>query len=249
MPNWLDTAIAGAESFATVVVAWFGILQIKRERAQQTRLERAAVARISGIAYLLRRQLLGWVGRPEPPGLELANWITRSKEQPEGINPELNLATQRAMDMLALVGDAPDRVGRGVRQTYVTLLEGIRRLLVSVEPTWNSDDFERVAAARDDAEADFREVARILHDDVIDRQLLNEQATLARLREDDTSDSTVLTPDSASVEQEKSTQGRESSRVLGVTGIIEPVRAETSWWEFMKRWPSRGKVPERERLD
>src|SRR5262245_18394919 len=106
MPNWLDTAIAVAESFATVVVAWVRILLIRRERAQQARLERSAVVRISGIAYLLRRQILAWVGSAKPEEMFFDRWIENfrivSGDDPvDGVNRELTLAVQRAVEMLA----------------------------------------------------------------------------------------------------------------------------------------------------
>lgn len=189
MPSAWEVGSAVIEAAATVVVAGFAAIQLRREWARQRQLERAAAARISALGFKLRRQVLAWVGGSDD---DFDEWISDAKNNGTFL-AELQRAEGYATAMMDLIGDAPKSVGFGVRSTYVHLLEGIRRVqwyARQVAP-FSSERIWEIVDTRGHAEDDFRDVARILKEQVIEMLLLNEEASLARLRADDTFDANI----------------------------------------------------------
>jgi hypothetical protein len=230
----VETFVAGAASVTTVVVGVFAGIQLHREHAAGTRRERAAVARLSGIAYLLRQQILEWIGSDDYRGDHFERWI-RDNQKGERLNRELNLAVQHAMDMLALIGDSPNRVADGVRRAYVHLLEGSRRVRWYADQHRSVADLYEIPEIRRQARADFRTTAQLLADKVIEPRLLEEEASLAHLRQSDTAEASISEFSREIVEREE----RESA---AQRAVIAP--ASTSWWDMSRNW-LREKLPSR----
>lgn len=230
----VDTFVAGAASVTTAVVGVFAGVQLYREHAAGKRRERAAVARLSGIAYLLRQQIIEWIGSEDQRGDRFERWI---RDNPNGdrLNRELNLAAQRTMDMLALVGDSPQRVADGVRRAYVHLLAGSRRVRWYADQHRSVADLYEVPEIRRHAQADFRTVAKLLEDNVIEARLLDEEASLARLRPSDAVEASITQFSRDIVDlEERETAARQAAIAS----------APTSWLDITRHW-LREKLPSR----
>ena len=234
----VDTFVAGAESVTIVVLGVFAGVQLYRERAAGKRRERASVARLSGIAYLLRQQITEWIGSEDYRGDHFERWI-RDNQRGDRLNRELNLAVQHAMDMLALIGDSPNRVADGVRRAYVHLLEGNRRVRWYADQHRSVADLYEVPEIRRHAQADFRAAAQLLEDNVIEARLLDEEASLIHRRRSDNLEASISEFSRDIVEREE----RETAAPRAAIAS-----APVSWLNVTRNW-LRERIPSRTTRD
>src|SRR5262245_41233972 len=216
----------GAESVTTVVLGVFAGVQLYREHAAGRRRERAAATRLSGIAYLLRQQINEWIGSEDYRGDHFERWI-RDNQKGDRLNRELNAAVQHAMDMLALVGESPNRVADGVRRAYVHLLEGNSRVRWYADQQRSVADLYEVPEIRRHAQADFRAAAHLLEDNVIEARLLEEEASLRRLRQSDALEASMTQFSRDIVEIEERENAAQQA-------AIAP--ASMTWWGITRNW-------------
>jgi hypothetical protein len=90
--------------------------------------------------------------------------------------------------MMNLLDDAPADIASRVREVFVFLVEGTRRLSeFAAMPEPNEHDIYEWTDLRDHAYSDFRECLKLLEDGtIVERVLLNEEALLSRLRKSQT---------------------------------------------------------------
>jgi hypothetical protein len=183
--TWWEQIGAVGSATATVAVAMFAIAMIFRERNRTGLREKAAVAQISAIGYLVRRQILDWIGNEPDSHDHLESWM-RGSRRTQNYSLEVRSARSRLRQMMSLIGEAPADVSERVRRAYVLYLEGVRRL-----DDYASQSRPRGTAILDwmqiraDAHADLRDCIRTLEDGVIEIRLLNAETMVRRQREDE----------------------------------------------------------------
>ena len=121
--NW--TAVSAViQTLAVAALAWFGAVQLWRERQQKQVRREAAETQISTTAYLLRRQLLSWlvVNR-------LSAWLL-DKSNRDNLNRGFNEAEARLMELVRLSGDASSDVADRLHKAFMLFGEATGRLNV-----------------------------------------------------------------------------------------------------------------------
>lgn len=155
---------------ATVVVGGFVWVQLRRDREATIVRQLGAASRASASAFLLRRRLLGWIGRSED---DFERWI-RDSQNSHVLAAEQQLAIEEARKALAEVGELSQLAAQGLRNAFILLLEGLHRL---DEYTAQSRplgaemfDWQRKQL---DARTDFLECVQSLEGAAIDSRLLD----------------------------------------------------------------------------
>lgn len=124
-PTWWDVWGNRASAWSTFAVALFAAAQLWRDwRARRGR-ERAAKARISAIAYALRRRIRVWLGSDLPSEHALEVW---ARSPQANLEIELDDGERRLLDIMALLSDAPKDVAKSARAAFVLYVEASRRL-------------------------------------------------------------------------------------------------------------------------
>lgn len=126
-PHTWEIASAVISAAATLALAFFGGVQIWRERRARIAREVGAAARISATGYLLRQRIRSWNNNHPGSVTDLNEWI-RWREAGRDLEFELGAATASANEMMSLVGDARAPLATSVRRLFVTVVETTQRL-------------------------------------------------------------------------------------------------------------------------
>jgi hypothetical protein len=177
---------------ATVAVAWFAWVELRRQKRESETRQAGIDARASAEAFLLRRELLRILGREGTRNLTEGGkvWTTHELDENTGADGvEMRLreisgaghpkgalepTLDRVRNLLALAANASPTVGRNIRDASVHLLEGARRLeeyLTTVQP--DGAEFMDWIQLRTDGIQDLRAGTAILEAGVIEAELLN----------------------------------------------------------------------------
>lgn len=186
-PTWWEILSTVGSAAATIAVAIFAALQLVRDRRIKLARERAALIRISGAGYLLRQRLSRWMAYDHRSADGLANWVGQAKRQ-HSYESEVAGALAECREMMNLLDDAPLAVAKDVRELFVYLVEGTRRLSeFAAMPEPDHVEIFVWVDLRDHAYDDFRECLQLLEaGTIVERVLLNEELLLSRLRSSQT---------------------------------------------------------------
>lgn len=146
--NWIGVA-------ATVAVAWTAIQSLRRERKRDTERQAAADARISIIAYALRRQLQSWWPDGTWPGED----VRRHAKAGHLTRHQFPDAEDRVEELASLAAEASPGVADAIREAAVRFYRGTR----FINETANADfetSSERDAAGQPEREGLPRDVNR-----------------------------------------------------------------------------------------
>lgn len=116
---WTEVIIAAA----TAAVAWTAIQSLRRERKRDRERRQAADARVSAIAYALRRQLQSWWPEGTWPSPDTDQKVMRKAES---LVPHFDVAEERIEDLLALAPNASPEVSKSIREAAVRFYRGTR---------------------------------------------------------------------------------------------------------------------------
>lgn len=176
-----NTAIVTA---ATVAVAAFAWVELRRQNRESESRQKSIDARASADAYQLRRDLNAWIG--SPPDLNIldqwlrANWNVHTKRSDEFERVKVDVR-----GLLGLAAEASPKVAGGIRRCAVHVLEGISRLerhCRQSEPpantaAWLDWNHQRVAGSRD-----LTWAVAVLLSDVIEPELIQHEADAQMIR-------------------------------------------------------------------
>jgi len=206
---------------------------MRRETDRQARIERAARARISSLGYLLRRELLTWIGEAKSQGEDFDEWIRDSKNAGT-LFKATDLAVARGHEMMTLLAEAPDPLAHAVRSMYVHLLEGVRRLrdYSKMGRPFEGTDIFKWVDLRTAAENDLRDCLAQLENHVIEPALLNEELILKRRRDAEGFDATLK----ELVRRELEELDEEDRQKAAVEAPAPPAAGVRSlWWRRLLR--------------
>ena len=165
---------------ATVVVGWFAWVQLRRDREATRVRQLGATSRASASAYLLRRRVMRWIGTEDD---EFDRWL-RDAQNSKTLTEELEAAINEARVALGDVGELSGEAAKGLRNAFVLLLEGIRRLQEhATEHQPQGVELLAWIRKRTDARTDLTECVQLLEGCVIDQQLLDGEHLLRAKRE------------------------------------------------------------------
>lgn len=187
-PLW-ESVLAGGASLAAMVVAYFAYLQIERERLRDARDEcrgherrRAADARVSALAFMLRRQLRSWVGIEPERQKGLEEW-QREARSGDSFALELDRAETRVMEILAVADEASEYVAGSVREAAIYFLAGTNRLNQFVgTPQPTSRKIPDWLQLCKDAERELHQAIHILQAKVIQPDILKVEKSIQSTR-------------------------------------------------------------------
>ncbi|MEK7328138.1 MAG: hypothetical protein AAB217_23085 [Chloroflexota bacterium] len=173
----IATVLSG---IATAVVGWFAWVQLRRDKEATNVRRLGAASRASASAYLLRRRLSRWLGSDDD---NFDRWL-RDAQNRKTLDDDLESAIEEARIALAEVGELPSDDAAGLRNAFVLLLEGIRRLQehAAESPPHGVELFAWIRK-RTDARTDLSECVQLLEGCVIDEQLLDGEHLLRDKRE------------------------------------------------------------------
>ncbi len=114
-PAWL-VASTIVQAVSAAAVAVFALLQILRERAATTARRTAANARASTTGFLLRRQLISWIGE-EPDDQHFESWIVTAQNA-NVLGRHLDTAEGRAIELANLAAETSPRVATALRMAF-----------------------------------------------------------------------------------------------------------------------------------
>jgi hypothetical protein len=168
---------------ATVGVAWIAIVQMVNERARRKEAREAANADVSGRAFMLRRDLLNWLGTdPSKRGATLDDWL-RAGPGPVRLTGVFDAAETASRELLAASLNASKAVSREVRLAHIRFVAGVDRLRkFTGEPRPAPADTWDWIQLRKSAIADLAECVALLETHAIDRELLRNAAALEKQR-------------------------------------------------------------------
>jgi hypothetical protein len=202
-------------------LVFFAAVQLYREHQRNARATRGAIAATSARAFLLRRSLLGWVGRTKSDGDDFERWIYAALHD-RRFHGELSDAINCVRDMLAATADLDDRRANSIRRCLVLLVEGMRRVTrYATEPMPRGIEVFEWVELRTQAEEDIRDAIRILENDVIEPYLLNEEGAQQRLRESTSFDATLGALAQGLLNQERERQDQLEAREEDTTAQVE----------------------------
>lgn len=180
---WWETVSVIAESAATVAVAGFAIVQLRRER-QRERQQRVTIeSRTSTVAFLLRRQLRSWLGMTPERDDGLETWL-REAQNAQTFKKQLDTAEARLVELAQLAAEASPQVATRIRQAYVLFLAGTGRLNeYAATPRPAGAGLLDWTRLRTDAEKDLQGCLAALENGPINAELLHAEVTLDELRD------------------------------------------------------------------
>lgn len=129
----LDPADASAwaavvQALAAVVVGTYVVVQVLGESKARARATAAADARVSGLAFRIRREIAQWVAsHPDQDSHHVEGWL-RTAQNARTFDALLVTAEDRMTEVVSVSGDAAPSVAENVRQAYIHLLSATDRL-------------------------------------------------------------------------------------------------------------------------
>jgi hypothetical protein len=170
------------QAFSAAAVAGFAIAQFFRERAAAAARRTAATSRGSTTAFLLRRQLLSWIGESDDPR-SFDDWIARAKSG-NALGRHLDSAEARAIDLANLAAECSARVATKLQMAFALFAAGTRRLndyATTERPTGDGElDWIQL---KTDAEKDLRACVEALETGPINLELLTADKELDAIRD------------------------------------------------------------------
>lgn len=168
---------------STVAVAIFAGVELWREHQRNQRSSKAAHARASSLAYMLRRRIRTALG-PVPDSEDTVEEWVRSSQNAGRLETEFRSIENDVSEIGAIASETPERVGAAVREATVLCLEGVRRLAeYATTERPDDEDIWTWMQMRRDAANDFRECVKVLEGDVIDPALIRVEFALKAKRE------------------------------------------------------------------
>jgi hypothetical protein len=167
---------------ATVVLAVFAGVQIWREFRRDAESRRMADARLGSIGFLLRRQMLAWIGHAQTSSDVFETWI-RDAQNRNSFTRELDAAERRITEAANLAPAASQQLARAIRDAYALFFAGaecLNQYVASSRPA--NHKLMSWFQLRDDAEKDFRDCVRQLESGVIYPGLLEADEIIAAKR-------------------------------------------------------------------
>lgn len=129
----LSTLVAAV---ATLALALFAGVQLRRESNRDKERRRAAEARISATAYALRRELRAMRAHEDLKNGQMQAW---GKAATRG----LDVTERRLHELMALAADASAAIAQALREAYVTYYAAATRVNYFAETPYPSDAFEK----------------------------------------------------------------------------------------------------------
>jgi hypothetical protein len=182
-PLWEVLSVV-LEAAATVVVAVFAAIQLVKEWRRDRGVRRGADAKISAIAYPLRRQLRQWLGSGSAEdGLE--TWL-RAAQNAHSLAPELDAAEARITEIVRLAAEASRSVANSVRKAYVRFYLATAALNeYASTPRPDGNEFFDWLRLRTDAVRELGEAVAELEGGAIDKSLLADERHILQKRIDE----------------------------------------------------------------
>lgn len=181
-PSGWEIANAIVMTLATVAVAFVAIKEIRDKKAQRKEAREAADADVSGRAFMLRRDLLTWLGEDathEARRDHLDAWL-RQDTGPTRLDGVFKAAEDASTQLLAASLHASKAVAEAVRLAHIRLVAGIGRVKKFSRESrphgWLWIHLQRSAVT------DLTECVALLEAEVIDGQLLADAKALEKQR-------------------------------------------------------------------
>ena len=180
--DWsLSSTIASA--LATVALTFFAGVELWRERQQASREDRAAEAKASAIAFLLRRQLLSWLSPGDANRDDLETWL-RASARSGALHQHFDVAESRFQELLAALAEGASPSAKHARKAFVLFLAGTGRLnRYTSTPRPNGPDLLDWIQLLTDAQKDLKACIDELVAGPVGAAFLNEAGILERQRQ------------------------------------------------------------------
>lgn len=176
MEAWVTAA-------ASLALALFAAVQIRREINAGKQRRRAVESQISGTAFLLRRQLRSWLEIEPHRDRSVTEWLDQVRQN-QSFQAELDTAESRMEELARLAPEVGGRISEQVSTAYVFFLAATNRLNIR-EATRESTGVEVFDWLQliTDAAKDLRECLSALEGGPISQSLLDADAALRERRE------------------------------------------------------------------
>ena len=160
MPSWVTAFATAGAMIATVVLAYFAYLQIRREQHADERRRQATEMQISGLAFLLK--------------LHLEPWISGLAEGDFDKVQQRDIATSRFLELQQLSTEAGDHVSKRIATAFVAFLNATSKL----DKYRKGIDSSAWSALMEGAMQDLTKCVEALEDGPITRDLLDAHGNL-----------------------------------------------------------------------
>jgi hypothetical protein len=162
----------------TVALSWFAGVQLFREKKRDEERRRAADARISAVAYALRRELRAMRAHEDLKDRRMETW---GRAATRG----LNITERRLHQLMALAADASATIAQALREAYVAYYAAANRVNYFAETPYPYGADEKWAWLQEaeHVEADLDEALAAL-ERVIEPQLILAEQRLVQRRRD-----------------------------------------------------------------
>jgi hypothetical protein len=181
---WWEILLAIGSGGSAIVVAYYAVEQALRERTRQREQTRRGETRVSTLAYLLRRQLLAWLGPTLDSRAGFEAWI-RTSQDSGTLAQHLDRAEATVMQLYEAAGEASGPVADGVRRVFVLFFAGAERLneYSGKARPHQPREIPHWAQAQKDAEVELRSCLGELGK-LIGAPLLQEERVVRRQRQE-----------------------------------------------------------------
>ena len=157
---------AVVSTVATVAISFFAFVQIWRERRRANDRVDVVDNQISGLAFVLRRQLKFWLGVSPKLDRGLSEWIDYGSAS---VASHMDSAEVRIVELMRLAPEASQSVDAGISKAFVHFAAAtnvINQLMITIKP------IER-GVLEDEADGDLRACVQALESAPIKTNLLD----------------------------------------------------------------------------
>lgn len=180
-PSWWEVLNLFLMTAATLAVAAFGAIELRRQRIEAQSRQKGVDALASAQAYLLRREILSWQELLGTDNMAANTWL--ANRHSGGRIPEFDRVKERNQALLALASQSSPHVGSAIRASAVHFLEGLDRFeRHASSPRPEGADLFVWLQLLDDGAQDLKDAIQSLENTVIEPELLNAEGVSRRTR-------------------------------------------------------------------